>query len=145
VISKGSLLGFDAGKLTFQLDGKEETQGTMTETQTLIHRLFSVELTASIFHTQQSVLKLLEASDKEFKEAMSTLVDLTLWEACEGEAKEKEKAERELMHSSIGGEKTLKTALASSQKEVNALQVRYPSDLECLEFRGVLRCVDMLM
>jgi hypothetical protein len=96
----------------------------MPQTQKLIRSRFSAELPATVFHTQQSVLKLLEASDSEFKEGLSALVDSLLWQKGEGAAKEKEKAARDLMNNSEGSEKTLQRALASSQRAANALMVR---------------------
>jgi hypothetical protein len=105
------------------LDGRNETLATATATQKLINSHFSAELSATVFHTQQSVLKLLEASDNEFKEALSTLVDFSLWQKGEGAAKESERTARDLMHGSIGSEQTIQSALASSQWAASALKV----------------------
>lgn len=128
-----------AGKLTFELDGVDETQGTMTATQQHMTRLFSPELPSTLFHSQQSVLKLLEATDSEFKEALGSLVDMSLWRGCEEAAREREKAALARANACAGSRRTLAAAAAASEKTHTALQVWLACRLGCMISRGSLR------
>lgn len=113
-----------AGGLKFSLDGKDETQGTIAATQARINQLFSAELPDTLFHSQQSVLKLLEATDTEFKSTMATLVDLSVWQSCEEESKAEEKAALALLHDSTGSLRALEKAQTSAKASASAAQVR---------------------
>ena len=126
-----------AGKLTFELGGADETQGTMTATQQHMNRHFSLELPSTLFHSQQSVLKLLEATDSEFTDALSTLVDVSLWQACEHAARAREKAAVARANTCAGSRRTLAAAAAASARANTALQVRPPRSIArptCLGF-----------
>lgn len=114
-----------AGKLTFKLGNQDLTQGTLSATQKLIYRHFSVELPDTLFHSQQSVLKLLESTDAEFKGAMSTLVDLSLWQSCESMMRGKEKETLAELHATNGSLRTLKDARAKAHAAMPAAQVWY--------------------
>jgi hypothetical protein len=117
--------GARAGKLTFELNGTDLTQGTASATQRLIHDKFSTELPDTLFHSQQSVLKLLEASDADFKNALASLVDLTTWQACESAAKDDEKSALATMHDAGGSLRALEAAHKKAKAALAAAQVQY--------------------
>jgi hypothetical protein len=114
-----------AGKLKFELDNQDLTQGTLSATQKLIHRHFSLELPDTLFHSQQSVLKLLEATDAELKGAMSNLVDLSLWQTCEGVTRGKEKEILAELHKTSGSLQTLAGARDKAHAAMQTAQVQY--------------------
>jgi hypothetical protein len=113
-----------AGTLTFELGGANVSQGTLGATQKLIHEKFSSELPSTLFHSQQSVLKLLEASDAEFKGHLSTLVDAATWQACESAAKERETEALAALYDAAGSLRTLQAASKKAKAAAEGAQVR---------------------
>ena len=71
-----------AGTLVFEVDGEDKTAATLKATQAEIDDLLSPHLPRVLFHSQASVMGLLEAADAKFKEALAPIVDLSLWQAC---------------------------------------------------------------
>jgi len=68
--------------LTLALSGLDETLGTMPATQGRIDEVFGTEyLPGAVFMTHRSVHRLLEATDREFRDALSPVVQLSAWEA----------------------------------------------------------------
>ena len=71
------------GTLVFRLDGKDLTTQSIKETQAVIDEQFGVgsQLVArSMFHGQHTMNGLLEATDAKFKEELSLIVPLALWQ-----------------------------------------------------------------
>ena len=69
--------------LSFVLDGKDLTRQSPTDTQNIINEHFAYEpqlLTRSIFHGQHSIGSLLESSDAKFKDELSCLISLDVWQ-----------------------------------------------------------------
>eukprot|EP00892_Ulva_mutabilis_P005450 jgi/Ulvmu1/3277/UM151_0025.1 len=75
------------GTLVFEVDGEDCTGATLKATQAEIDALLSPHLPTVVFHSQATVMGLLEAPDAKFKEALAPLVDLSLWQACEDHVK----------------------------------------------------------
>ena len=83
-----------AGTLTFILDGDDLTRQSATDTQKLINEHFSSEsqmLVRTIFHGQHSIGGLLEASDAKFKDELSQLVSLEIWQQSASLARSKQR------------------------------------------------------
>lgn len=63
------------------MGGRDETGASATVTQASIDRRLSPHLPRVLFHSQATVMGLLEAADAKFKQALAPLVDLSLWQA----------------------------------------------------------------
>ena len=67
--------------LIFNLDGENLTQQSIQGTQQLIDQHFNIgTLIRTVFHGQHSIGGLLESSDAKFKEELSYLVSLEIWQ-----------------------------------------------------------------
>ena len=70
------------GSLTFHLNGEDLTAQSVKETQMLIDEKVGTSqiLSRSIFHGQHAISGLLEATDAKFKEELSLVVPLSMWQ-----------------------------------------------------------------
>jgi DNA repair exonuclease SbcCD ATPase subunit len=69
--------------LTFVLDGEDLTRQSAKETQMIIDESLGVSsqlLSRAIFHGQHNINGLLESTDSKFKDELSLIVPLTLWQ-----------------------------------------------------------------
>ena len=72
------------GGLTFILDGNDLTTQSVKETQLMIEEKLGVSsqiLSRTMFHGQHALNELLEATDAKFKEELSLVVPLELWQS----------------------------------------------------------------
>lgn len=80
------------GGLVFYLDGKDLTTQSVKETQLVIDQTLGVGsqiLSRTMFHGQHALNDLLESTDAKFKEDLSLLVPLELWQKASGLARKK--------------------------------------------------------
>jgi len=86
--------GASSGSLTFNYDGSDLTLQSLKDTQILIDEYFGTTLTRSIFHGQHALDGLLETTDAKFKEELSHLLSLDIWQQATTHARSKQ---REMM------------------------------------------------
>lgn len=79
------------GSLTFHLNGEDLTAQSVKETQMLIDEKVGTSqiLSRSIFHGQHAISGLLEATDAKFKEELSLVVPLSMWQTAASIARAK--------------------------------------------------------
>jgi DNA repair exonuclease SbcCD ATPase subunit len=80
------------GGLVFHLDGKDLTTQAVKETQSMIEEKLGVSsqiLSRTMFHGQHALNDLLEATDAKFKDELSLVVPLDLWQKASSLARKK--------------------------------------------------------
>jgi len=84
VVSRSRTAGASSRvSLTFLLNGMDLTRQSVKETQMLINEMLGVSseiLSRTIFHGQHAINGLLEATDARFKQELSLILPLTLWQ-----------------------------------------------------------------
>ena len=84
IITRAKSTTSKGSALKFSVEGVDLTRQSPKDTQVLINEYFSIQsqmmLMRTIFHGQHTIGGLLEASDAKFKEEMSQLVSLELWQ-----------------------------------------------------------------
>ncbi|KAL7465286.1 hypothetical protein ACHAXS_005613, partial [Conticribra weissflogii] len=87
--------GASSGCLTFIYDCSDLTLQSAKDTQLLINDYFGTTLARVIFHGQHALDGLLETTDAKFKEELSHLLSLDIWQQAATHSRSKQ---REMMH-----------------------------------------------